>query len=58
MNNSKIAINFMSLKDTDEQLIMHLKSDNIEVMIKDKANEVIEELFESLLPTYQIGLEE
>ena len=48
----------MSLKDTDEQLIMHLKSDNIEVMIKDKANEVIEELFESLLPIYQIGLEE
>ena len=48
----------MSLKDTDEQLIMHLKSDNIEVMIKDKANEVIEELFESPLPIYQIGLEE
>ena len=48
----------MSLKDTDEQLIMHLTSDNIEVMIKDKANEVIEELFESLLPIYQIGLEE
>ena len=48
----------MPLKDTDEQLIMHLKSDNIEVMIKDKANEVIEKLFESLLPIYQIGLEE
>ena len=48
----------MFLKDTDEQLIMHLKSDNIEVMIKDKADEIIEELFESLLPIYQIGLEE
>ena len=33
------------------------KSDNIEVMVCDKADEVIEERFESLLSGYQIGLE-
>ena len=36
---------------------MHLQSDNIEVMVCDKADEVIEERFESLLSGYQIGLE-
>ena len=36
---------------------MHSKSDNIEIMIYDKADEVIKELFESLLSRYQIGLE-
>ena len=34
-----------------------MKSDNIEVMINDKADEVTEELFQSLLSRYQIGLE-
>ena len=36
---------------------MHLESDNIEVMVCDKTDEVIEEPFESLLSGYQIGLE-
>ena len=36
---------------------MHSKSDNIEIMIYDKVQEVIEELFEILLNKYQIGLE-
>ena len=36
---------------------MHSKSDNIEVMTYDNANEVIQEIFESLLSKYQIGLE-
>ena len=36
---------------------MHSKRDNIEVMIYDNANEVTEELFESLLTKYQIDLE-
>ena len=36
---------------------MHPRSDNIEMMIDDKADEVIEELFRSLLWRYQIGLE-
>ena len=34
---------------------MHSKSDDIEIMIYDKANEVIKELFKSLLSRYQIG---
>ena len=36
---------------------MHSKSDNIEIMINDKPDEVIEERFESLFNAYQIGLE-
>ena len=35
---------------------MHLKSDNIEIMIDDKAGKVIEEPFHPLLSRYQIGL--
>ena len=51
-----IAISFVSSKDTDEERIIHSKSDNIEVKINDEANEVIKELFESLLSRYQIWL--
>ena len=36
---------------------MYSKSNNIEFAIYDNANEVIENLFESLLNWYQIGLE-
>ena len=36
---------------------MHSKSDNIEIMINDKAHEVNETFFESLFNRYQIGLE-
>ena len=36
---------------------MHAKSDKIEIMINDKADGVIEELFQSLVSRYQIGLE-
>ena len=36
---------------------MHSKSDNMEVMTYDNANEVIEKIFESLFSRYQIGLE-
>ena len=52
-----IAVNFMSSKDNDEERVMHSNSDNIETMINDQADEVIEELFQSLLFSYQIGLE-
>ena len=34
-----------------------MNSDNIKIMINDKAEEVITELFQSLLSRYQIGLE-
>ena len=36
---------------------MYSKSDNIEFMLYDNANEFVNELFESLLSRYQIGLE-
>ena len=52
-----IAINFISSKNNDEEPVMHSKSDNIEIMIKDKTNEVIEKLFDLLLNKYKIGLE-
>ena len=35
---------------------MHSKSDNKEIMIHDKADEVVQELFESILSRYQIDL--
>ena len=52
-----IANNFTSSKDNDEERAVHLKSDNIEIMIHDQADEVIEELFQSLVSTYHIGQE-
>ena len=52
-----IAISFISSKDNDKGIVRHSKSDNIEIMINDKADEFIEERFESLLKRYQIGLE-
>ena len=36
---------------------MHLKSDNIEFISYDNANEVVNELSESFFSRYQIGLE-
>ena len=39
-----IAINFMFSKNTDEERLMHSSSDDIEIMINDKADEVIEDI--------------
>ena len=48
------VINFISSKpDSDETRIVHTKSNNIEIMIGIDINEVIEELFNSLLQRYQ-----
>ena len=52
-----IAINFLSFKNNDEERATHSKSDNIEIMINDKADEVTKSLFQSLLCRYQIGLD-
>ena len=51
------AINFVSSKYVDEERVMHSKSNNIEFMLNDNANEVVNELFESLLSRYHIGSE-
>ena len=56
-----ITISFISSKDNDEnndeECVMHSKSDNIEILINDEADEVIEGLFKSLLSRYQNNLE-
>ena len=54
---STVSINSIFSKDTDQEQIMHLKSDNIEVITYDNVNEVTEEIFELLLSRYKIGLE-
>ena len=52
-------INFISSKpDSDETRIMHTKSNNIDIMIGSDTNEVVENLFRSLLQRYQENLEE
>ena len=48
-----IAINFISSKDTEEERVMHSNSDNIKFTSYNDANEVINELFESLPSKYQ-----
>ena len=45
----------MSSKDNDKERIMHSKSDNIEIMINDKVDEITEQFFQ-LLSRYQNGL--
>ena len=44
-----IAINFISSKDNDEGCVIHSKSDNIEIMINDKVDEVMKLHFLSFL---------
>ena len=41
-----IANDFISSIDNDEECVMHSKSNNIEIMINDKADEVVKELFD------------
>ena len=53
----KIANNVISSIDNDEEHLMHSKSDNIEIMINDEADEVKKELFDSLKKRYQNNLE-
>ena len=47
---------FLSSKDNDEKSVIHSTSNKIEIMINDKADQVTEELFQSLPSSYQIGL--
>ena len=56
-NSIIIEINLIISKENDEERAMHSKSDNIEIMINDKSDEVIEERFQALLLRYQIELE-
>ena len=52
-----IAINFMSSKDAEEERVMHSSSSNIKFTSYSDADEVIDELFKSLLSRYEVNLE-
>ena len=52
-----VAINFMLSKDNDKNRVIHSKRENIGIMVNEKADEVIEEIFQSRLSRYQIGSE-
>ena len=52
-----VKINFISSKNSNETCTMHTRSDNIKMAIGDETDEIIEELFNSLLQKYQKGLE-
>ena len=50
--------NFISSKDSnDETRVIPTKSDNIEIMVSSETDEIIEELFKSLLQRFQKGSE-
>ena len=51
-----LATNFISSIENDGKCVVHLKSDNIKIMINDKADEVIKELFD-FKNRYQNNLE-
>ena len=53
----KIANNFISCIDNDEERVMHSKSDNIEITINYETDEVIKELSDSLKNRYKNNLE-
>ena len=52
-----IKINFISSTNVIESRDMSTKSDNIEIMIGGNTNEIIKNLFDSLLKRYQEGLQ-
>ena len=53
-----IEVNFISLKPgSDETRIMYTRSDTIEIMFGDDNDDIIEQLFESLLKKYEENLQ-
>ena len=44
-----MIINLISSTDSDERRTLHTKSNNIEIMMGNKADETIDNLFESLM---------
>ena len=47
----------MYSKDNDKECFMHWKSANMKIIINDKANKEIENIFPSFLSRYQMDLE-
>ena len=53
-----IEVNFISLKPgSDETRIMYTRSDNIEIMFGNDNDDIIEQIFESLLKKYEEDLQ-
>ena len=53
-----IEVNFISLKPgSDETRVMYTRSNNIEIMFGDNNDDIIEQLFESLLKKYEENLQ-
>ena len=50
-----VAIDFISSKDNGEERVIHSKSDKIEIMSHDKADEVIEELSNHFFLDIKLG---
>ena len=57
-NLTNISNNLMCSKDTGKKYLMHSKSNKIEILTNEKADEVTEELFASLLSRHQNCIEE
>ena len=55
--NLTIPINFFSSKDSDENRTMHCKSDNTEILIGNKTNEIFQDIFNSIFQRYKKELE-
>ena len=53
-----MKIDFISSRDSKETRTMYTKSDNVKIMMGNETDEIIEELFESLLKRYQKRLEQ
>ena len=52
-----IVINFVSSRDADEERLIHSTSNKTKSMRYSDANEIINELFESLCSRYEVNLE-
>ena len=53
-----IEVNFISLEPgSDETRIMYTRSDNVEMMFRDDNDDIIEQIFESLLQKYEENLQ-
>ena len=53
-----IAINFISSKDIGKERVMHSKSDNIEIMINEKVDEVITSIISFQIPNWMRNIDE
>ena len=53
-----IKINSLSSKDSDKIRITHTKSDNIDILMGSETNNIIKEVFKSIIQKYQEGLEQ